>query len=66
MAKLQNSRTLTISLPKNVVNQLTAMATEEGRDPSDLLVEGFKRLLFDRIERNLETSRAEAQRRSLH
>jgi len=42
------------------------MATEEGRDPSDLLVEGFKRLLFDRIERNLETSRAEAQRRSLH
>ena len=63
MAISQNSKTLTISLPENVADQLQKMATEEGRDPSDLLVEGFKRVLWDRIERSLEKGRAEARAR---
>jgi predicted transcriptional regulator len=63
MAQSTNSRTLTISLPENIAEQLQKMALEEGREPSDLLVEGFKRVLWDRIERSLEVSRAEANAR---
>ncbi len=63
MAQSTNSRTLTISLPENIAEQLQKMALEEGREPSDLLVEGFKRVLWDRIERSLEVSRAEARAR---
>jgi hypothetical protein len=63
MAVSQNSSTLTISLPENLADQLQKMAVEEGRDPSDLLAEGFKRLLWDRIEKSLESTRAEARAR---
>jgi predicted transcriptional regulator len=61
MAMLQNSRLFTISLPEKVADQLLKMAAEEGRDPSDLLVEGFKRVLWDRVEKSLEAGAAEAQ-----
>jgi predicted transcriptional regulator len=61
MAISQNSRTLTISLPENVAERLQKMADDEARDPSDLLVEGFKRVIWDRLEKSLEVSRAEAR-----
>ena len=63
MAMLQNSRTLTISLPENIADRLEAMAAEEGCDPSDLLVEGFKRVIMNRVNTSLETARAEARAR---
>ncbi len=63
MAASQNSTTLTISLPENIANQLQKMAVEEGRDPSELLVEGFKRVILDRVNRSLEITRAEARAR---
>ena len=60
---LQNSRKLTIDLPEKLADQLQKMAVEEGRDPSELLVEGFKRVLWDRVEKSLEEGRVEARAR---
>ena len=61
MAMLQNSRKLTIDLPEKLADQLQKMAAEEGRDQSDLLAEGFKRVLWDRVEKSLEEGRVEAR-----
>jgi hypothetical protein len=63
MAISQNSRALTISLPENVIDRLQKMAVEEGRDPSEFLIEGFKRALWDRVEKSLEEGRVEARAR---
>jgi len=63
MVTSQKSRTLTISLPENFADQLEKMAAQEGRDPSDLLMEGIKRVILDRVHRSLEVGRAEARAR---
>jgi hypothetical protein len=54
---------LTISLPENFADQLDKLAAEEGCEPSDLLVEGIKRVILDRVHRSLEAGRAEARAR---
>jgi metal-responsive CopG/Arc/MetJ family transcriptional regulator len=59
----QQSRTVTVSLPEKLVQQLEAMAVEEGRDPGELPAEGFRRVLWSRIEKSLEMSRSESRAR---
>ena len=59
----RSSRVFTISFPEPLAKQVIAVAKKENRNISELFREAFRSYRMERLDRILETARAEARAR---